>query len=95
MKRQAISDYIQFRLSEEEGVGQSSICLVDYDQQAQHPGEIQKLMNEYEDLFRELKTLPPTRLFDHSIHLLLRATLVNIKSYRYSLAKKDEIEKQL
>jgi hypothetical protein len=62
---------------------------------AAHPAEIQKVLDEYEDLFQEPNTLPPTIPFDHSIHLLPGAPPVNIRSYKYSLAQKDEIEKQL
>jgi len=62
---------------------------------AAHPAEIQKVLDEYEDIFQEPNTLPPTIPFDHSIHLLPRAPPVNIRSYRYSPAQKDETEKQL
>jgi hypothetical protein len=52
-------------------------------------------LDGYKDLFKEPNNLPPARPLGHSIHLLLRAPLVNIKSYRYSLAQKDEIEKAI
>lgn len=39
--------------------------------------------------------LPPQRSFDHHIELLTGTTPVNVRPYRYSPARKDEIEKQL
>jgi hypothetical protein len=59
------------------------------------PSEIQNLLHNYSDLFQEPTTLLPQRSFDHHIQLLLGAPLVNIRSYKYSPAQKDEIEKQL
>ena len=44
---------------------------------------INELLIEYEDLFMEPKSLAPTRLFDHSIHLKPNMEPVNSRSYRY------------
>ena len=39
--------------------------------------------------------MPPKRVFDHQIDLLLGTKPVNIKPYRYSPTQKDEIERQI
>jgi hypothetical protein len=57
------------------------------------PPEIQAVLDQYQDVFDDPKTLPPERLLDHSIPLLPNATPVNSKPYRYSPLHKDEIEK--
>jgi hypothetical protein len=59
------------------------------------PPEIQAVLDQYQDVFDDPKTLPPERLLDHSIPLLPNATPVNSKPYRYSPLHKDEIEKQV
>jgi hypothetical protein len=57
------------------------------------PPEIQAVLDQYQDVFDDPRTLPPERLLDHSIPLLPNATPVNSKPYRYSPLHKDEIEK--
>lgn len=59
------------------------------------PANVQTLIQEFRDLFTELKGLPPQREFDHSIPLLPGAKLVNLRPYRYNPAQKNKIEKQV
>ena len=59
------------------------------------PASILKLLSEYEDVFSKPKTLPPKRQYDHAINLEPGTTPINTRPYRYSLAQKDEIEKQV
>jgi hypothetical protein len=39
--------------------------------------------------------LPPSKVYDHHIPLLIGSILVNSRSYRYSSFHKTEIEKQV
>ena len=48
---------------------------------------IELLMN-YNFLFAEPSTLPPTRTQDHMIPLLLSTILVNVRPYRHNFTKK-------
>ncbi|XP_026398885.1 uncharacterized protein LOC113294724 [Papaver somniferum] len=57
------------------------------------PPMIQKLLSEYEDIFKIPNILPPERLHDHHIPLLPGSTPVNVRPYRYPYFQKDEIEK--
>ncbi|KAL8138539.1 hypothetical protein V2J09_004540 [Rumex salicifolius] len=54
-------------------------------------------MNEFlmgfQDLFEELKGLPPKREVDHKIVLQDGVTSINVNPYRYGFHQKDEIEK--
>lgn len=59
------------------------------------PPEIQSLVPEYDHLFDDPATLPPSRTFDHRISLLPGAQPVNIRPYRYAPHQKTEIEKQV
>ncbi|GKA00791.1 retrotransposon-related protein [Tanacetum coccineum] len=54
--------------------------------------ELQTLLEEYADVFKEPKTLPPHRSFDHQIPLKEGEVNVNIRPYRYPPAQKDVIE---
>lgn len=56
------------------------------------PPELQQLLYEFEQIFEELRGLPPARSFDHSIELLPGAKPVNIRPYHYNPAQKDEIK---
>lgn len=69
-----------------------SVSVVD--QYADHP-EVQQLLSEYQHLFKEPTTLPPSRPFDHHIALIPGAQPVNVRPYRYAPTQKSEIEKQL
>jgi hypothetical protein len=52
------------------------------------------LLTEYRDIFSKPEGLPPTRRFDHIIHLLPETAPVAVRPYRYPQLLKDEIEKQ-
>ncbi|GKE43742.1 reverse transcriptase, partial [Tanacetum coccineum] len=54
--------------------------------------ELQTLLEEYAYVFKEPKTLPPHRSFDHQIPLKEGEVNVNIRPYRYPPAQKDVIE---
>lgn len=53
------------------------------------------MLNKFEDVFQDPKTLPPYRVFDHAITLLPDVAPVNSSPYRYSPLQKDEIERQV
>jgi hypothetical protein len=52
------------------------------------------LLAEYRNIFSKPEGLPPTKCFDHRIHLLPETSLVAGRPYRYPQLLKDEIEKQ-
>ena len=57
--------------------------------------EIDKLLETYKDVFEDPHTLPPERMYDHTISLLPNAIPVNSRPYKYSPMHKDEIERQV
>lgn len=59
------------------------------------PPPIAELVDKFQNLFEAPKGLPQSRPFDHQIPLIPGAQPVNIKSYRYNPAQKDEIERQI
>lgn len=59
------------------------------------PAEVQALLTEFEDVFQEPQSVPPSRVHDHAIHLLPGTVPVNVRPYRYSPLQKDEIERQV
>jgi len=59
------------------------------------PSEIATLLQEYADVFAKPTTLPPSRVYDHTIPLLPNTTPVNSRPYRYSPLHKTEIERQV
>ena len=59
------------------------------------PAVVTQLLDEFAHIFDEPKGLPPSRIFDRAIPLLLEAKPVNLCPYRYNPAQKDEIEKQV
>jgi hypothetical protein len=59
------------------------------------PPEVKSLLDHYTDIFAEPDTLPPSRVYDHAIHLMPGAAPVNARPYRYSPLQKDEIERQV
>jgi hypothetical protein len=63
------------------------------DQPGSECEEVQKLLDQFQDVFQEPKTLPPSRFYDHHIPLLPNSSLVNSTPYRYSPHHKNEIEK--
>lgn len=54
---------------------------------------LELLLNEYQDLFVEPKSLPPQRSLDHSIPLVPQVEPINIRSYRYPPKLKTKIER--
>jgi hypothetical protein len=66
-------------------------------QQGTQSGEPQSPMDsllvEYQDVFVELKGLPPNRTHDHAIPLVEDARPVSVRPYRYPFFQKGEIEK--
>jgi len=55
---------------------------------------LQLLLDAFSDLFEPPTTLPPSRSFDHCIHLLPGTSPVAVRPYRYPQLLKDEIEQQ-
>ena len=56
-------------------------------------GEIQKLLQEFSDVFQLPQGLPPKRDHDHAIILKEGAEIPNIRPYRYPHYQNNEIEK--
>lgn len=59
------------------------------------PQAITHILEEFADVFVSPTTLPPPRIYDHTIPLLPDSVPVNSKPYRYSPLHKDEIERQV
>jgi hypothetical protein len=55
--------------------------------------KVQSILEQFKDVFDPPTELPPRRACDHMIPLILGATLVSSRPYRYALALKDEMEK--
>ena len=56
---------------------------------ASPPAEVAQLLQKYQDVFADPKSLPPNRVHDHTTPLLPGAVPVNAKPYRYSPQHKD------
>ena len=63
----------------------AAVAAIDY---------LQLLLDSFADLFEPPTTLPPSRSFDHHIHLLPGTAPVAVRPYRYPQLLKDEIERQ-
>jgi hypothetical protein len=72
----------------------SSTLLDDYPLKG-IPTPIKDLIQEFGQIFQAPTTLPPQRLYDHSISLLPNSAPINSRPYRYSPEQKDEIERQV
>ena len=74
-----------------------AMALVNFVEQFSSPLvlALDSLLQEFEDVFTKPNTLPPSRVYDHTIPLLPQAVPVNSKPYRYSPGHKDEIECQV
>ncbi|XP_047979333.1 uncharacterized protein LOC125221252 [Salvia hispanica] len=59
------------------------------------PSEILTVLQGYRSVFDQPRGLPPSRNFDHRIHLLPTTRPVNVRPYRYPYFQKAEIEKQV
>jgi hypothetical protein len=56
---------------------------------------IQCVLDQFKEVFDSHSKLPPRRVCDHKIPLILGATLVSSRPHRYALTLKDEMEKQV
>ncbi|XP_074271204.1 uncharacterized protein LOC141595129 [Silene latifolia] len=56
------------------------------------PAAINSVLQEYNDIFVELKGLPPHRSHDHKIHLNPGVPPINVRPYRYPVVQKNAIE---
>ncbi|GKB42961.1 retrotransposable element Tf2 [Tanacetum coccineum] len=56
------------------------------------PQELQKVVDQYDDMFAVPKELPPQRAYDHIIPLLAGTPLVNVRPYRHPPTQKDAIQ---
>jgi hypothetical protein len=54
-----------------------------------------QLLSEFQDVFVQPNTLPPSRVFDHHIPLLPGLVLVNTRPCRYAPLHNDEIERKV
>ncbi|KAK8916726.1 hypothetical protein KSP39_PZI022713 [Platanthera zijinensis] len=61
----------------------------------QVPDQLRPLVEEYDDIFQEPSTLPPSRFRDHQIVLQTGAEPPNIRPYRYPYIQKAEIERSV
>ncbi|XP_019429957.1 PREDICTED: uncharacterized protein LOC109337432 [Lupinus angustifolius] len=57
------------------------------------PEEIQRVLQQYEEVFQDPQGLPPARRQDHAIHLKEGAEVPNLRPYRYPHYQKAEIER--
>lgn len=57
--------------------------------------EVEHLISEFSELFKEPSGVPPQRSHTHAIPLIPGAQPFRIKPYRYTPFQKDEIEKQV
>lgn len=64
-------------------------------QSALVPAALQSLLDEFDDIFQQPDSLPPSRACNHAIPLLPGAQPFYIRPYRYPPALKDKIEKQV
>jgi hypothetical protein len=69
--------------------------MVDTYLQTRIPSKIKDLIHEFDTLFQEPTTLPPSRFYDHAITLLPNAVPVNCRPYRYSPERKYGTERQV
>jgi hypothetical protein len=68
---------------------------VKLDEKEAPPKEIQSILQQYQSVFDRQTELPPRRLCDHTITLILGAQPVQSRPHRYAPVLKDEIEKQV
>lgn len=54
--------------------------------------ELEKMLQQFEDLFKETKGLPPHRKCDHKIILKVDAQPISFRPYRYAAIQKNAIE---
>lgn len=89
-------------VSKEEGKGENQYYLVQLltqsltiEQQqsisAKMKEQLEGLLQQYNEVFKEPKTLPPKRVQDHRIHLK-NSEPISVKPYRYPTIQKDAME---
>ncbi|KAJ0909644.1 putative nucleotidyltransferase, Ribonuclease H [Helianthus annuus] len=78
-----------------EGLSTSTSVVLQKTQQTKEQQlQLQQLLTEFNDVFQDLKSLPPTRgQYDHRIPLKQGTDGVNLRPYRYPVVQKDVIEK--
>ena len=54
--------------------------------------QLAQLLQEYADIFKEPKSLPPHRSHDHRIVLKEGTSPINVRPYRYPALQKEVIE---
>ncbi|XP_040998183.1 uncharacterized protein K02A2.6-like [Juglans microcarpa x Juglans regia] len=59
------------------------------------PVEVQEVLRDHKGVLEVPTTLPPSRVFDHSIALENEGKPVNVPPYRYAYFQKEEIERQV
>lgn len=59
------------------------------------PESVQAVLTKFAAVFHDLHTLPPSRAYDHHIHLLPGAVPANSRPYKYVPFQKTEIERQV
>ena len=57
--------------------------------------DVQLLLHQYADVFKDPQTLTPPRSYDHAIPLMLDVVPINSRPYHYSPQHKTEIENQV
>ncbi|XP_027093589.2 uncharacterized protein [Coffea arabica] len=77
------------------GLQQSCMVKVHNGQVTSVPNSLTDLLAEYEDIFADPKTLPPSRAHDREIPLRADARPFKIAPYRYPHSQKTEIERQI
>jgi hypothetical protein len=96
LRRQAVTHYVQLlpkSVTYSQEVSRSSdICAAN---DSDMPEQIQKVLAQYQDVFKEPTELPPRRACDHQITLMPGAQPINVRPYRYAPTQKTEIEKQV
>lgn len=57
--------------------------------------QLTELLRYYQDIFQELRSLPPHREHDHGIVIKPKAQLVNVRPYRYATTQKTIIKEMV
>jgi hypothetical protein len=72
----------------------SQLCSLDFQtSKPSIPQDLQRIIDKHSKVFEDTpKGLPPTRNYDHEIHLIHGSVPPNIWPYRYPYAQKSEIE---
>ena len=82
-KRRVVSNVIVLNNSDSTTLATTEVQIID---------EIQSLLQEFGDIFKEPVELPPKRTIDHAIALLDEAKVVNQRPYRLPFHQKNTME---